>query len=78
MCSGDAYTGGPPPPREGGERAKARPREKSRDIARLEEELSDTLATPVSIKLGARNRGQLVIDFANLDALDELIAKLRA
>ncbi len=63
---------------EGGESAKARPREKSRDIARLEEELSDTLATPVSIKLGARNRGQLVIDFANLDALDELIAKLRA
>ncbi|GIZ54090.1 ParB/RepB/Spo0J family partition protein [Noviherbaspirillum aridicola] len=53
-------------------------REKSRDISRLEEELSDALATQVVIKLGARNKGQLIIDFANLDALDDLIAKLRA
>jgi ParB family transcriptional regulator, chromosome partitioning protein len=53
-------------------------KEKSRDIARLEEELSDTLATQVAIKLGAKNKGQLVIDFADLDALDGLIAKLRA
>ncbi|HEY8608685.1 MAG TPA: ParB/RepB/Spo0J family partition protein [Noviherbaspirillum sp.] len=52
-------------------------REKSRDIARLEEELSDALAMQVAIKLGAKNKGQLIIDFANLDALDELIAKLR-
>ncbi|KIF83766.1 ParB/RepB/Spo0J family partition protein [Noviherbaspirillum autotrophicum] len=62
------------------EQATATPRngkEKSRDIARLEEELSDALATQVAIKLGAKNKGQLVIDFANLDALDELIAKLR-
>ncbi|GGC11149.1 chromosome partitioning protein ParB [Oxalicibacterium flavum] len=55
----------------------SRVREKSRDIARLEEELSDTLATAVSIKLGARNKGQLLIDFANLDALDGIIARLR-
>lgn len=53
-------------------------REKSRDIARLEEELSDTLATQVAIKLGARNRGQLIIDFENLDALDGVIARLRS
>jgi ParB family chromosome partitioning protein len=53
-------------------------KEKSRDIARLEEELSDTLATQVSIKLGAKNKGQLIIDFSNLDVLDDLIAKLRA
>jgi ParB family chromosome partitioning protein len=52
-------------------------KEKSRDIARLEEELSDALATQVVIKVGAKNKGQLVIDFANLDALDDLIAKLR-
>jgi ParB family chromosome partitioning protein len=50
---------------------------KSRDITRLEEELSDALATQVTIKIGARNRGQLVIDFADLDALDGVIAKLR-
>ena len=53
-------------------------REKSRDIARLEEELSDTLATQVAIKLNAKNRGQLIIDFADLDMLDGVIAKLRA
>lgn len=57
---------------------KPRSKEKSRDIARLEEELSDMLATQVVIKLGAKNKGQLIIDFASLDALDELIAKLRA
>jgi ParB family chromosome partitioning protein len=52
-------------------------KEKSRDIAGLEEELSDLLATQVSIKLGAKNKGQLLIDFANLDALDGVIARLR-
>ena len=50
---------------------------KSRDITRLEEELSDSLATQVSIKIGTRHRGQLVIDFADLDALDGIIARLR-
>jgi ParB family chromosome partitioning protein len=52
-------------------------REKTRDIARLEEELSDALATQVAIKMGAKNKGQLIIDFANLDVLDVVIAKLR-
>lgn len=52
-------------------------REKSRDITRLEEELSDALATSVTIKLGAKNRGQLVIEFADLDALDGVIGRLR-
>lgn len=63
------------------EQSTGKPRagkEKSRDIARLEEELSDALATQVAIKLGAKNKGQLIIDFANLDVLDDLIAKLRA
>ena len=52
-------------------------KEKSRDIARLEEELSDALATSVTIKLGARNKGELVISFANLDQLDGVIERLR-
>jgi len=52
-------------------------KEKSRDLARLEEELSDALATQVVIKVGAKNKGQLMIDFADLDALDGLIARLR-
>ncbi len=52
-------------------------KEKSRDLTRLEEELSDALATQVTIKVGAKNKGQLLIDFASLDALDGVIAKLR-
>jgi ParB family chromosome partitioning protein len=52
-------------------------REKSRDITRLEEELSDLLATKVGLKLGAKGRGQVLIDFDSLDALDGVIAKIR-
>ncbi len=52
-------------------------KEKSRDITRLEEELSDALATQVTIKLGARNKGELVIAFASLDQLDGVIGRLR-
>ena len=50
---------------------------KSRDITRLEEELSDVLAMQVTIKTGAKNRGQLIIDFNDLDALHGLIARLQ-
>ena len=52
-------------------------KEKSRDIARLEEELSDALATAVTIKVRAKNKGELMIAFAGLDQLDGLIARLR-
>ncbi|MCM0044897.1 MAG: ParB/RepB/Spo0J family partition protein [Burkholderiaceae bacterium] len=52
-------------------------RDKSRDIVRLEEELSDALATSVTIKLGTRNKGELVIAFGDLDQLDGVIARLR-
>ncbi|WP_050464358.1 ParB/RepB/Spo0J family partition protein [Herbaspirillum autotrophicum] len=52
-------------------------KEKSRDISRLEEELSDLLATQVAIKTGAKNKGQLIINFSDLDALDGVIARLR-
>lgn len=59
------------------DKPRASSKEKSRDVARLEEELSDSLATHVTIKMGAKNKGQLIIDFADLDALDGVIAKLR-
>jgi len=52
-------------------------REKSGDILRLEEELSDALATPVVFKMGAKGKGQVVIDFADLDVLDGVLARLR-
>ena len=52
-------------------------REKTADLVQLEEELSDLLATKVSFKIGSKGRGQLVIDFADLDVLDGLIRKIR-
>lgn len=59
---------------EQGARAKAEP---SRDLARLEEELSDIVGAPVSIAANARGAGKLVIRFNDLDQLDGLIARLR-
>jgi len=55
----------------------ARQKEKSGDIKRLEEELSDALATSVVFKMGTKGRGQMIIDFADLDILDGVIARLR-
>ena len=56
---------------------EARLKEKSGDILRLEEELSDRLATPVVFKMGTKGRGQMIIDFADLDILDGVLARLR-
>ncbi len=60
---------------QGGKAGKGK--EKSRDLLRLEEELSDALATAVTIKLGAKNKGELVIAFGDLDQLDGVIARLK-
>ena len=59
---------------EQGGKAKAKP---SRDLARLEEELSDIVGAPVSISSNARGAGKLAIRFNDLDQLDGLIARLR-
>jgi ParB family chromosome partitioning protein len=53
-------------------------KEKSGDIVRLEEELSDKLATPVVFKMGPKGRGQMIIDFADLDILEGVLARLRS
>jgi ParB family chromosome partitioning protein len=58
--------------------SSARQKEKSGDIVRLEEELSDRLATPVAFKMGPKGKGQMIIDFADLDILDTVLARLRA
>jgi ParB family chromosome partitioning protein len=63
---------------EMGTPAKTRDKaEKSRDITRLEEELSDLLVTQVTLKMGTKGRGQMIIDFADLDSLDGVILKIR-
>lgn len=56
---------------------RAKAHTKSRDLARLEEELSDVLATHVSIRMKARDRGQLTIDFSGLEQLDGLVTRFK-
>jgi ParB family transcriptional regulator, chromosome partitioning protein len=48
-----------------------------RDIARLEEELSEGLGTTVEIKAGKKGAGKLVISYSSHDHLDDLLSKLR-
>jgi ParB family chromosome partitioning protein len=47
----------------------------SRDVARLEEAMSDFLGTRVSLKVGARERGQIIIDFHGWEHLNALLEK---
>ncbi|TMS57906.1 ParB/RepB/Spo0J family partition protein [Imbroritus primus] len=49
-----------------------------RDIARLEEELSDILGLNVQIKVGVKGKGQLTVQFSGNDELDGVLLRLRA
>ncbi len=49
---------------------------KTRDDLILEERLSDALGASVHLVLGRRGKGQIVIDFANLDDLDAIVSKI--
>ena len=48
------------------------------DISTLENELSEALGAKVSIHNGRANKGKLVIHYANLDALDGVLERLRS
>ena len=57
--------------------ARLRP-QTDRDIARLEEDLSNRLGTTVNIKAGAKKgSGKLVISYSSLDQLEALLVKLK-
>lgn len=45
----------------------------SGDVKRMEEALSDHLGTRVTLKVGAKNRGQLMIDFHGWEHLNSLL-----
>ena len=47
------------------------------DIRRLQEELSERLGSPVTIRHGRNGKGKLEIQYASLDELDGIIAHLR-
>jgi ParB family chromosome partitioning protein len=56
-------------------RGRARP---DRDVARLEEEVSQRLGTTVKIRqAGRKGAGRLIVHYASLEHLETLLAKLR-
>jgi len=61
------------------ERPAARSRVRGdRDVARLEEEVSQRLGTTVRIRhAGKKGAGKLIVHYANLEHLEALLAKLR-
>ena len=57
-------------------KAKRKPRS-DRDLARLEEELSEDLGTSVEIRPGKKGAGRLVISYSSPDHLDDLLSGFR-
>jgi ParB family chromosome partitioning protein len=55
----------------------ARRKRIDRDLARLEEEISERLGTTVEIRAGKKGSGKLVLHYSSLDHLEELVKKLR-
>ncbi len=51
---------------------------KSRDLARLEEELADALGTRVQIKADAKRRGTLVLHFFGDEEFEGLVGRLKS
>jgi ParB family transcriptional regulator, chromosome partitioning protein len=47
----------------------------SRDVTRLEEALSDHLGTRVTLKVGAKEKGQILIDFHGWEHLNSLLER---
>jgi ParB family transcriptional regulator, chromosome partitioning protein len=48
-----------------------------RDIARLEEELSEEIGTTIQIKPGRKGAGKLVVAYASPEHLDDLLSRFR-
>ena len=58
--------------------ATAKPEEKrDRDVVRLEESLSERLATKVTIRSNRKGAGRLTVEFGDLDQLDEILKRIR-
>jgi ParB family chromosome partitioning protein len=59
-----------------GAAARRKPRG-DRDLARLEEEVSERLGTTVEIRAGRKGTGKVVLHYSSLEHLDQLLKKLR-
>lgn len=60
---------------EAGDAPLRRGRTQARDVTRLEEALSDQLGTEVKLKLGAKDKGQIMISFHGWEHLSSLLEK---
>ncbi|HLR87775.1 MAG TPA: ParB/RepB/Spo0J family partition protein [Wenzhouxiangella sp.] len=63
--------------REGEAPSGRAPATKSADIRKLEEELTETLCAPVSLRHSSSGKGQLTIRYTSLDELDGLLERFR-
>ena len=57
--------------------ATRRKQKTDRDLARLEEEISQRLGTTVQIRPGRKGSGTILLSYSGLDHLDQLLKKLR-
>jgi len=57
--------------------ATRRRKRSDRDLARLEEELSERLGTTVEIRTARKGRGKLVLHYASLEHLEQLLKRLK-
>src|SRR6267143_2093366 len=57
--------------------AARRRKRTDRDLARLEEEVSERLGTTVEIRAAKKGTGRLVLHYSSLDHLEQLLKKLR-
>jgi ParB family chromosome partitioning protein len=60
-----------------GQPAKKPQAQKDPDIERLEQELTETLCAPVSLKHSASGKGQLTIRYTSADELEGILERLR-
>jgi ParB family chromosome partitioning protein len=57
--------------------AARRKKRADRDLARLEEEVAERLGTTVEIRPARKGRGKVIVHYASLDHLEQLLRKLR-
>jgi ParB family chromosome partitioning protein len=57
--------------------AERRGRAQDRDVIRLQEQLSDLLGTTVTLKVAARGKGQMVIEFSGPEQFDGLLQRMQ-
>jgi ParB family chromosome partitioning protein len=63
--------------RDGTPAKKPAAAKKSPEIERLEQELTETLCAPVTVKHSASGKGQVTIKYTSLDELDGLLERFR-